>query len=193
MELALRAFPKEALNPLPFYKIKSFEDAVTVLGMNVDDVNSIVNTLKETSKAMIAMYKLNIVRKALNLGNDLYFTEESKDSEIYCPYNSFVTENSTFFKKQINLGEMEIIGKIKVQGILYNVLSGNAVAGIRPGLGCFSSFCGIGDAYANIAFLGCANEDIAKHFSKYFGMLITEAKFGDLQDFEITKDKYGNS
>lgn len=61
MKLALRAFPKEALNPLPFYKIKSFEDAVTVLGMNVDDVNSIVNTLKETSKAMIAMYKLNSI------------------------------------------------------------------------------------------------------------------------------------
>ena len=29
-----------------------------------------------------------------------------------------------------------------------------------------------------------------KHFSKYFGMLITEAKFGDLKDFEIIEEKY---
>lgn len=193
VKLALKVFPENALNPPSFDKIISFEDAMTVLGMSIDDENSIVNTLKEKSKAMAAMYKLNIIRKALNLGNDLYFTEESEDSEIYCPYNPFVTENSTFFKKYINSGEMEIIGKIKVQGILYNVLKGNAVAGIRPGLGCFSTSCGIGDAYANIAFFGCANEKIALHFGKYFGMLITEAKFGDLPDFEITKDKYGNS
>lgn len=35
-------------------------------------------------------------------------------------------------------------------------------------------------------------EVIALHFSKYFGMLITEAKYGDMVDFEIVEDKYGN-
>ena len=42
-----------------------------------------------------------------------------------------------------------------------------------------------GKADANFGFLGCASSDIAKHFSKYFGMLITEAKYGDLEDFKI--------
>ena len=36
----------------------------------------------------------------------------------------------------------------------------------------------------------CATKEIAKHFSKYFGMLITEAKYGDLPDFEIIENKY---
>lgn len=33
-------------------------------------------------------------------------------------------------------------------------------------------------------------KEIALHFSKYFGMLITEAKYGDRVDFEIIKNKY---
>lgn len=46
----------------------------------------------------------------------------------------------------------------------------------------------MGAAHANIGFLGCANEEIAQHLGKYFGMLITEAKYGDMVDFEIISD-----
>ena len=35
----------------------------------------------------------------------------------------------------------------------------------------------------------CAISLDAQHFSKYFGMLITEAKYGDMVDFEII-EKY---
>ena len=42
----------------------------------------------------------------------------------------------------------------------------------------------------NVGFLGCANKEIAQHLGKYFGMLITEAKYGDLADFEIVERKY---
>ena len=45
-------------------------------------------------------------------------------------------------------------------------------------------------ADANSVFLGCVTKEIAKHFSKYFGMFITEAKYGDLPDFEIIENKY---
>ena len=38
--------------------------------------------------------------------------------------------------------------------------------------------------------LGCAIEDIAIHFGKYFGMLIMEAMYADIVDFEIIKEKY---
>ena len=41
-----------------------------------------------------------------------------------------------------------------------------------------------------MGFLGCASEEIARHFGKYFGMLITEAKYGDLPDFEIVSRTY---
>lgn len=42
--------------------------------------------------------------------------------------------------------------------------------------------------YANVGFLGCASKEIAQHFGEYFGMLITEAKYGDMVDFKIIKD-----
>ena len=48
----------------------------------------------------------------------------------------------------------------------------------------------MGGARANIGFLGCASKEIAQHFGKYFGMLITETKYGDLSDFEIIESKY---
>lgn len=187
---ALECYSSDELEVIPFEKIKTFKDAVNALNMDLDFVKSVVAEIEKLSNASAAMYKLNIVRKALNLGEDLYFTEESEDSEIYCPYNPFVTENSTFFEKQINSGEMEIIGKIKVQGILYNVLCGYADYGSYYGLGCFYPPAGVGYAESSSSIFGCANEEIAEHFSKYFGMLITEAKFGDLPDFEIIEEKY---
>lgn len=37
---------------------------------------------------------------------------------------------------------------------------------------------------------GCASREIAQHFGKYFGMLITEAKYADIVDFEVIEEKY---
>ena len=136
------------------------------------------------SKASAAMTKLNIIRKALNLGQDLHLTKDPEDSYIYYPYNPFVTKSSTYYKSDVNSCRMEVIGKIKSEGEEYNVLGGYADHG-GAGLGYFHSNDGVGDANADIGFLGCANEKIAQHFGKYFGMLITEAKYGDMVDFEI--------
>ena len=190
-ELALKCFSENELSENHFTKIKSFEDAVNVLGMDIDDANAIVNTLKKTSKATAAMYKLNIVRKALNYWHDLHLTKDPEDSYIYYPYNPFVTNSSTYYKSYINSGKMEVIGKIKSEGEEYNVLGGGASNGGHAGLGCFASDAGVGDVDAHFGFLGCANKEIAKHFGKYFGMIITEAKYGDMVDFNIIEDKYG--
>lgn len=192
-ELALKVFSENALDPPSFDKIKSFEDAMTVLGMSIDDENSIVNTLKERSKAMAAMYKLNIIRKVLNFEQDLHFTKDPKHSYIYYPYTPFATENSTSLKNELISGRMEIIGKIKVEGILYNVFGGGISNGRCYGLGTYNPYSGVGNAEADVCLLGCANEKIAKHFGKYFGVLILEAKYGDMFDFEVIEDKYGNA
>ena len=190
-ELALKCFPLIKLNTHNFENIKTFEDAVNELGNDIEHANFIVNVLEHQSKASAAMYKLNIVRKALNLGQDLHLTKDSENSYIYYPYNPFVTENSTFFEKQINSGKMEVIGKIKSEGTLYDVLGGYALnGGGNTGLGYFYSWNGMGDAFAAFGFIGCANKEIAKHLGKYFGMLITEAKYGDLDGFEIIERKY---
>ena len=193
MGLALQAFPEDVLNPTPFDKIKSFEDAITVLGMDVDDENSIVNTLKERSKAMAAMYKLNIIRKALNLRQNLHLIKsENEDSLIYCPKNPFIAKGSTYYKNDIECFRMEIIGRFNNNGIEYFVLNGDPGISGHSGLAVYDGLICVAHARTEFAFLGCASAEIAEHFGKYFGMLITEAKYGDVDDFTITNDKYGN-
>lgn len=190
-ELALKAFTEKELKVPHYSEIKTFEDAVKAVGMNLDFESDVIADIEITSKAMAAMYKLNIIRKALNYWHDLHLAKDPKDTSIYYPCNQFVTENSTYYEDDLNSGEVEIIGKFKSGEIEYNVIGGHATIGMNLGLGCFSPSEDVGFADANFAFLGCTNKEITMHFGKYFGMLITEAKFGDLDGFEIIEDKYG--
>lgn len=186
--LALRVFTEEELVD-SFVYIESFKDACAVLNLDYTNTQFRAAAIAEISKASAAMFKLNIIRKALNLGQDLNLTTNSKDSRIYYPFNPIMTTDSTYYEKDIKANRLEIIGNIKNEGVLYKVLSNISNCGY-VGLGCFDPSKRIGLADANCALLGCANKEIAKHFSKYFGMLITEAKYGDLPDFEIVNQKY---
>ena len=190
-EFVLRVFSEDELKVKSFSEITTFEDAVRTIGMNLNWALRMVEELETASKASAAMFKLNIIRKALNLGQDLYLTKDPKDSYIYYPYNTFIIKSSTYYNSDINSGKMEIIGKIKTEGKEYNVLGGDAFDGGLAGLGDFDYVGDVGTTGANVGYLGCANEDIAKHFGKYFGMLITESKYGDMIDFNIIEDKYG--
>ena len=192
-EIALKAFSKDELI-YNFKDIITFKKACEALGLNYDNMFYITKNIDTISKASSAMFKLNIIRKALNLGQDLHLIKNPEDSYIYYPYNPFVTKNSTYYKSNINLCKMEIIGKFKCEGEEYNVLSGRAFdGGGLAGLGGFYSNDNVGYVSANIGFLGCANKEIAKHLGKHFGMLITEAKYGDMFNFEVIEDKYGNA
>lgn len=174
-----------------FKNITTFRKACDALNINYNTVSIIINRMIKFSKASVAMFKLNIIRKALNLGQDLHLTKGPKDSYIYYPFNPFVAKSSTSFDNKLNSGEMEVIGKIKSEGECYKVLSSSkAYFGGYAGLGSFYSVNGISTADVGLGFLGCANEEIALHFSKYFSMLITEAKYGDIVDFEIIESKY---
>lgn len=187
-DIALQVFDEKELK-YSFKDIKTFEDAIKALGYNKVAINNIIRDINCYSKASAAMFKLNIVRKALNLGQDLHLTKSLKDSCIYYPFNPFVTEDSTYYKSEIKLGKIEVIGKFKNEEIIYNVLN-------KPdytsdyGLGRFDSKNGVGYANANVGLFGCTSKEIAQHFGKYFGMLITEAKYGDLPDFQIVESKY---
>lgn len=181
-EIALQAFNKNELT-YNFKDITSFKIACKVLNLDYNDIECNIRSLSKISKSSAVMFKLNIIRKALNLGQDLHLTKHS--SYIYFPYNPFITKNSTYFKDEIYSGKMELIGKIKSKEEEYYVLGGGVDNSGYEGFSCFSSNIGVGHAYANTGFLGCATKEIAEHFSKYFGMLITEAKYADLKDFEI--------
>ena len=186
-KIALDAFGEIELN-YNFRLVKTLEDACNALDLDYKCVVKEADSIAIFSKSSAAMFKLNIVKKALNLNQDLHLTKNPEDSYIYYPYNPFVTKSSTHYKSDINSGKMEVIGKIKSEGKEYNVLGGYAFDGGCAGLGSFYSDIGVGKATPNGALLGCASKEIAQHFGKYFGILITEAKFGDLDGFEIIED-----
>lgn len=186
-EIALQAFDKNELI-YNFKNIKTFKDACDVLNYDYIAANNTVRNIAVFSKASAAMFKLNIVRTALNLGQELPLINYSKDSVIYYPDNPFVNKSSIYY----NSDKMEIIGKFKYKGKEYCVFSGSVTYSGTFGLGCFNPSADVGYADTNFGLLGCVSEEIAIHFGKYFGMLITEAKYGDLEDFVIIKKEYEN-
>lgn len=145
------------------------------------------------SRSTSAMFKLNIIRQALNLGQDMQLAENPRGSHIYYPFNPFITKTEGFrrYKDEIDSGIIEIIGKIRTGGVSYYVLNSIAYFSSIEGLGDFNYSTSSGSASANSGFLGCATKEIAQHFGKYFGMLITTAKYADIiKDFEIIESKY---
>lgn len=190
-ELALQAFSVNELTKI-FPSIKTFKDACEALKLDYDSLKDYAEVIAEYSKASAAMFKLNIIRKALNLGKDLHLARDPEDSLIYFPYNPIITKNSTFYSDAIKSSKIEVIGKIKSEGEEYNVLGGTIDYNRGYGLGNFDAYNKVGVASANVGLLGCASKEIAQHFGKYFGMLITEAKYGDMVDFEVIDSKYPN-
>ena len=191
-EIACSTYTEKEL-VVDYKKITNFRKACDALYLNYDEIKEKADTIYNISKSSAAMFKLNIIRKALNLGQDLHLTKNPEDSYIYYPHNPFVTKSSTYYKSEIDSGKMEVIGKIKSEGEEYNVLGGDATFGGYAGLGYFYYFDGVGHADADIGFLGCVTKEIAQHLGKYFGMLITEAKYaGMIKDFEIVEPKYEN-
>ena len=187
-EIALQAFNENELK-FDFRNIKSLSDACSVLGLNYSEILSESCYMKIISKASAAMFNLNIIKKALNLGKELSFTKNPEDSYICYPFNPIIRKDSTYYSDEIKEGKIKIVGKFKVEGEIYLILGDSAIASITgfSGLGALNPKSGSCQAFSNTAFLGCASREIAEHFSRYFGTLITEAKYGDLKGFEIIR------
>ena len=187
-EIALQAFNENELK-FDFRKIKSLCDACNVLGLDYNVILSETCYMKSISKASAAMFNLNIIKKALNLGKELSFTKNPEDSYICYPFNPIIRKDSTYYSDEIKEGRIKIVGKFKVEGEIYLILGDSAIASITgfSGLGALNPKSGSCQAFSNTAFLGCASREIAEHFSRYFGTLITEAKYGDLKGFEIIR------
>ena len=186
-EIALQAFDKDELT-YNFKNITTFEKACEVLGLNH---SAIVSDVATVSVSVAAMLKLNIIRRALNLGYDIHFAKNPRNSFLYYPYNPLATipEGCNYYKEQINSGIFQIIGKVKIEGVEYNVLGGGITYDVNSGLGGFNYQTGICRCRSEVSLFGCATKEIAEHFGKYFGMLITETKYAD-KDFEVIESKY---
>ena len=187
-EIALQAFNENELK-FDFRKIKSLSDACSVLGLDYNVILSESCYMKRISRASAAMFNLNIIKKALNLGKELSFTKNPEDSYICYPFNPIIRKDSTYYSDEIKEGRIKIVGKFKVEGEIYLILGDSAISSLTgsSGLGAFNPKNGSCQAFSNIGFLGCASREIAEHLSGYFGTLITEAKYGDLKGFEIIR------
>ena len=187
-EIALQAFNESELK-FDFRNIKSLSDACSVLGLNYSEILSESCYMKSISKASAAMFNLNIIKKALNLGKELSFTKNPEDSYICYPFNPIIRRDSIYYSDELKDGKIKIVGKFKVEGETYLILGDSAIANLTctSGLGALNPKNGSCQAFSNTAFLGCASREIAEHFSRYFGVLITEAKYGDLKGFEIIR------
>lgn len=172
--LAKTAFTEDELNS-NFKNITCFRDAVEALNLNYHNISKIAYDLAQVSKASSAMFKLNLVRRALHLCQKLEFDK----GDIYYPFNPLTTKPKNFHN---------VLGEVKYKNTVYYILCEDVNIGVNNGISGFVGNDGgdtIASAGAQTSFLGCASKEIAEHFGKYFGMLITEAKFGDLKDFHI--------
>ena len=122
-DVALKAFTIEELES-SFRDIKTFADACHVLDISFDANSRIADIIASTSKASAAMFKLNIISKAINLGQNLNF---AKRSNLYYPCISLVSEVSFCLRKKLNSNEMQHIGIVESEGKEYHVISGTAL------------------------------------------------------------------
>lgn len=175
----MQAFTKEELEDLTFNHIKTFEDAVETLKLDIDDVLSILTNLKVISPASAASFKINIIRRALNKGKDMSFL----NGIFYYPYTPVVLSNNSYCKDS---SEVEV-AKVKIGGNTFSLFGGLADFGADTGLGCFFSEFGVAGSYTDVGFLGCATEEIAQHMSKYFAKEIFDAKYADLIHYTWVK------
>lgn len=169
-EVALQAFTKEELTTPKYTDIKTFEDACKALGMNKSGVECDLNTLSSLegglSEHLTAIYKLDIIRKALN-GAD--WKPKMAEGDIYYGW-------VRFYKKSSNVhSDKKIIGNFIADGQKYLLVGGFRGCGYYDGLGNFNSGCGYGSSDADLGLLCCKSAEIAQYMSEQFGKIIFDA------------------
>ena len=195
-DLALQAYTEKELTSYTFKEITTFSKALDAYKSYYDPhrtgifnfvcVKNTIENIEQWSKASAAKVKLDIIRKALNAKYNMHLTKNADDmGYTWYPNLRFTLKGSSFYEDALKSNVYKKIGEIASENFTYDVLGGFAIFGEYDGLGNYSSYHGVGTASPAIGFLGCATEEIAKHFGRYFGMLIIEAMYGDLKDFKI--------
>lgn len=173
-EIALQAFTEEELTTLNFTEIKTFEDACKVLNLDVSSVMVDILNIKrlrleaDTSDHLIAIYKLDIIRKALNKNWKPKLTQGS----VYYPYIHFFPAGQKAREAASN-SNWTLNKSFTANGLEYTLVGGAYNSCSNMGLGYFG--CGCGDVKPHLSLLGCQSKEIAKHMSRYFSKEIFEA------------------
>lgn len=173
MEVALQAHTKEELTIPKFENIKTFEDACKYLGLNMDFVNFTPCSMKNIEggfgKHLIAIYKLDIIRKALNGAN---WKPSLVKDKVFYPFVRFYLANKA--KDDANSNGWKLGPSFMADGEKYTLVSSEKYMVASRGY----SYCyGYGIVSVNAGLLGCKSEEIAQHMSKYFMKEIFEVVY----------------
>ena len=169
-EIALQAFTKEELTAPKYTDIKTFEDACKALGLNMDFVNFAICNMENIEggfgKHLTAIYKLDIIRKALN-GTD--WKPKMTEGDTYYGWVKF-------YKKSSDIpSDKKIIGNFIADGQRYFLVGGFSACGCYNGLSDFYSEYKCGYSTAYLGLLCCKSAEIAQYMSEQFGKLIFDA------------------
>ena len=169
-EVALQAFTKKELTTSKYTDIKTFVDACKALGMDINkvarDLNNLICLEGGLGKHLRAIYKLDIIRKALN-GAD--WKPKMAEGNIYYGWVRFYKQSSDIPHNK------KIIGKFIADGQKYLLVGGFGGFRLGKGLGAFCSVYGHGILDTHSSLLCCKSVEIAQYMSEQFGKLIFEA------------------
>lgn len=167
----MQAFTQEELTTPKYTNIKTFEDACAAIGLPMYKANAYIKAilLKDEvgmGQYLVAIYKLDIIRKALN-GAD--WKPKMAEDDIYYGWVRFYKELSN-----VPSGK-KIIGNLIADGQKYLLVGGFWDYWSSVGLGDFYSGCGYGSLSAALGLLCCKSAEIAKYMSEQFGKIIFDA------------------
>lgn len=171
-EVALQAFTKEELTNPEYTNIKTFEGACRALGIvyRTDcDLNYLSRVEGNLGKHLKAIYKLDIIRKALNKGWEPKMMEDS----IYYPLVRLYPAGNRA-KEVARNNSWAVKETFKANGKKYSMVGGDYR---RCDYGLSRFGFGYGDIYTSIGLLGCKSREIAEHMSRYFAKEIFEATY----------------
>ena len=175
-EVALQAFTEEELTTPKFTDIKTFGDAVKALGLNDYDVKRDLDGFdthiyeSNISKHLRAIYKLDIIRKALNKD----WNPKMVEGSIYYPWVKIYPIGKEA-KKAADTNGWRLGPTFIADNKKYTLVGGNCYCCPHASIANFG--CGYGDILSFLGLPGCKSEEIAKHMSRYFAKEIFEATY----------------
>lgn len=172
-EVALQAFTEDELTIPEWRNIKTFEDACKALG--IDSSSYIVAPYtagREIASHLHALYRLDIIRKALN-GN---WKPSLVQGTVYYPYVRFYSAGKEAAEAAYN-NDWSIGKSFNADGRRYTLVGGNSSYYNYGGLTSFSYE--YGDTIPCLGLLGCKSREIAEHMSRYFMKEIFEAIYAN--------------
>lgn len=167
-EVALQAYTKDKLEIPEWQNIKTFKDACEALGISGSFRILLDGELREMPAHLKAIWKIDIIRKALNKGWNPSLVQGS----VYYPFVRFYPAGDKAKEAARNNG-WTVKESLIIEGKKYQLVGGGCYYFSYGGLADFDY--GSGNIRPSRGLLGCKSKEIAEHMSSYFSKEIFEA------------------